>query len=43
MDYFGEFGQVVAALQSDGGVAVASNLIGPNLATGDWTPEGNCL
>lgn len=38
-DYFGEFGQLVAALQADGNVANGNNLIGPNLATGDWTPE----
>ncbi|KII85080.1 glycoside hydrolase family 79 protein [Plicaturopsis crispa FD-325 SS-3] len=40
-DYFGEFGVVVAALNADNGVPTrpVSNLIGPSVATGDWTPE----
>ncbi|KAF9806697.1 hypothetical protein IEO21_08591 [Rhodonia placenta] len=38
-DYFGEFGQVVAAMQADPNISVSNNLIAPNVATGDWTPE----
>ncbi|KAL7278756.1 hypothetical protein ACG7TL_007763 [Trametes sanguinea] len=37
-DYFGEFGQVRDAMQSMN-VPATNNLIGPSLATGDWTPE----
>lgn len=42
-DYFGEFGQVVQALQGDSNVKVSNNLIAPSVATGDWTPEGRAL
>ncbi|EIN05129.1 glycoside hydrolase family 79 protein [Punctularia strigosozonata HHB-11173 SS5] len=38
-DYFGEFGSVIAAIASNDQILVKNNLIGPNLATGDWTPE----
>jgi hypothetical protein len=38
-DYFGEFGVVVAALGSDSNVRNQNLLIGPNVATGAWTPE----
>ena len=37
-DYFGEFGNVVSAMQQKS-LSVSNNLIGPSLATGDWTPE----
>lgn len=40
-DYFGEFGQVVQALQGDANIKVGNNLIAPSVATGDWTPEGS--
>lgn len=39
-DYFGEFGQVVAAVAADTDVRTDSNLLGPSVATGDWRPEG---
>ncbi|KAJ7493695.1 hypothetical protein FB451DRAFT_1490977 [Mycena latifolia] len=38
-DYFGEFADLVAALAADDAVPVKNNLIGPSVATGDWTPE----
>ncbi|KAJ7092343.1 glycoside hydrolase family 79 protein [Mycena belliarum] len=38
-DYFGEFGDLVAVLAADDKVPVKNNLIGPSVATGDWTPE----
>ncbi|KAI0920658.1 hypothetical protein AcV5_010341 [Taiwanofungus camphoratus] len=38
-DYFGEFGQVVAAVAADTDVRTDSNLLGPSVATGDWRPE----
>ncbi|KDQ55999.1 glycoside hydrolase family 79 protein [Jaapia argillacea MUCL 33604] len=38
-DYFGEFGVVVQAINNDNSIPVKNNLIGPNLATGDWIPE----
>ncbi|KZT66775.1 glycoside hydrolase family 79 protein [Daedalea quercina L-15889] len=38
-DYFGEFAQVVQAMQADSNVKVNNNLIAPSVATGDWTPE----
>lgn len=38
-DYFGEFGNVVNAVNSNAQITIKNNLIGPNLATGDWTPE----
>lgn len=37
-DYFGDFGNVVTAVNSDGDIPVKNNLIAPNLA-GTWTPE----
>jgi hypothetical protein len=37
-DYFGEFGLVVNAVNSDSGIPTKKNLIGPNLA-GTWSPE----
>ncbi|KAH9927381.1 glycoside hydrolase family 79 protein, partial [Amylocystis lapponica] len=38
-DYFNEFGQIASAMQADSNIATSNNLIGPNIATGDWTPE----
>ena len=38
-DYFGEFGVVVQAMQSDDSIPLRNNLIGPSVATGSWTPE----
>lgn len=37
-DYFGDFGNVVNAVNSDSNIPVKNNLIAPNLA-GTWTPE----
>lgn len=38
-DYVGEFSDVLNAMDSDSHAANRQLLIGPNLATGDWTPE----
>ncbi|TFK48176.1 hypothetical protein OE88DRAFT_1635030 [Heliocybe sulcata] len=38
-DYYGEFGNLVQALANDNSVSNKNNLIAPNLASGDWTPE----
>jgi hypothetical protein len=38
-DYFGEFGVLVTAMASDSNVRNQNLLIGPNIATGAWTPE----
>ncbi|KZT00162.1 glycoside hydrolase family 79 protein [Laetiporus sulphureus 93-53] len=38
-DYFGEFGQVVQAMQADVNTPVTNKLLAPSVATGDWTPE----
>jgi hypothetical protein len=38
-DYFGEFALVVNAMQADPNMQLKQNLLGPSLATGDWTPE----
>ncbi|KZT21347.1 glycoside hydrolase family 79 protein [Neolentinus lepideus HHB14362 ss-1] len=38
-DYFGEFGTLLQAMQSDNAINNKANLIGPNIATGAWTPE----
>ncbi|KAF5326359.1 hypothetical protein D9611_001067 [Ephemerocybe angulata] len=38
-DYFGEFGALVAAMSGEAHGANQHLLIGPNIATGDWTPE----
>lgn len=37
-DYFGDFGNVVNAVNSDSNIPTKNNLIAPNLA-GTWTPE----
>jgi hypothetical protein len=37
-DYFGDFGNVVNAVNKDNSIPVKNNLIAPNLA-GTWTPE----
>jgi hypothetical protein len=37
-DYFGEFGQMVEAVNADANIPNKGLLIGPNLATG-WTPQ----
>ena len=37
-DYFGDFGNVVNAVNSDSNIPVKNTLIAPNLA-GTWTPE----
>ncbi|RPD63414.1 glycoside hydrolase family 79 protein [Lentinus tigrinus ALCF2SS1-6] len=37
-DYFGEFGNVLGAMKSMG-LPRTNLLLGPSLATGDWTPE----
>ena len=38
-DYFGEFGVLVAAMANDSNIRSQDLLIGPNIATGAWTPE----
>ncbi|KAF8154314.1 hypothetical protein B0H34DRAFT_84911 [Crassisporium funariophilum] len=38
-DYFGEFGQLVGAMAGDAHVVNRGLLVGPNVATGAWTPE----
>lgn len=35
----GEFGELVLAMDGDEHVVNQRLLIGPNIATGDWTPE----
>ena len=35
----GEFGDLVLAMEGDEHVVNQRLLIGPNIATGDWTPE----
>jgi hypothetical protein len=35
----GEFGELVTAMEGDEHVVNQRLLIGPNIATGDWTPE----
>ncbi|KAG1830641.1 glycoside hydrolase family 79 protein [Suillus variegatus] len=37
-DYFGEFGTVVNAINSDSNIPVKNNLVAPSI-TGEWTPE----
>ena len=37
-DYFGDFGNVVSAVNKDSNIPTKNNLIAPNLA-GTWTPE----
>jgi len=38
-DYFGEFSTLVNAMASDTNIRNQNLLIGPNIATGAWTPE----
>ena len=38
-DYFGEFGVMAAAVVNDANVKNQNLLIGPNIASGPWTPE----
>jgi hypothetical protein len=38
-DYFSEFGLVADALVKDPDIIPKRNLIGPSVATGEWTPE----
>ena len=38
-DYFGEFGILVQAMANDPNILNQKQLIGPNIATGAWTPE----
>ncbi|KAH9916667.1 glycoside hydrolase family 79 protein [Amylocystis lapponica] len=38
-DYFNEFEQPAYAMEADSNIATSNNLIGPNITTGDWTPE----
>ncbi|KAJ7583134.1 glycoside hydrolase family 79 protein [Mycena floridula] len=38
-DYFGEFGSLIAAINANNNIPVKNNLIGPSIATGDWTPQ----
>jgi hypothetical protein len=38
-DYFGEFGNVINAINADNNIPVKNQLIGPSIATGAWTPE----
>jgi hypothetical protein len=36
---FGKFGDLLTQMASDDKVLVKNKLMGPSLATGDWTPE----
>ncbi|KZP33152.1 glycoside hydrolase family 79 protein [Athelia psychrophila] len=38
-DYFGEFGVLVQAINNNQNIPVKNKLIGPSVASGDWTPE----
>lgn len=38
-DYFGEFDLLVEAMASDTNISNQNLLVGPNIATGAWTPE----
>jgi hypothetical protein len=38
-DYFGEFGDLITAIQNDGNIPNKNLLIGPNVNSGTWTPE----
>ncbi|KAJ7158215.1 glycoside hydrolase family 79 protein [Mycena crocata] len=38
-DYYGEFSDLIIALGADAEIPFKNNLIGPSVATGDWTPE----
>lgn len=38
-DYFGEFGNLVQAIANDTSIPNKGILIGPNVNTGEWTPE----
>lgn len=38
-DYFGEFGVLINAMANDSNIKAQNILIGPNIATGAWTPE----
>ncbi|TCD66253.1 hypothetical protein EIP91_001616 [Steccherinum ochraceum] len=38
-DFFGEFGDLIKAMEANPNIPLSNNLIGPNIATGDWTPE----
>ena len=40
-DYFGEFGDVLGAMRQMN-LPRTDLLLGPSLATGDWTPESAC-
>lgn len=42
-DYFGEFGSVLEGLRQAGMQHVENMLIGPSIATGDWTPESTFM
>jgi len=39
MDYFGEFGEVVAAINSNDQIPTKHNLIGPSVSASEWSPE----
>ncbi|KAJ3569540.1 hypothetical protein NP233_g4984 [Leucocoprinus birnbaumii] len=39
MDYFNEFGQMIQALKDNGIPRVDDMLVGPSLASADWTPQ----
>jgi hypothetical protein len=38
-DYFGEFGVLVNAMANDPSISNQNLLVGPNIATGAWSPE----
>lgn len=38
-DYFGEVASLIQLIASNDAIPVKNNLIGPSVATGDWTPE----
>ncbi|THH33379.1 hypothetical protein EUX98_g814 [Antrodiella citrinella] len=38
-DFFGEFGDLIKAMQANTNIPTTNNLVGPNIAVADWTPE----
>ncbi|PBK86027.1 hypothetical protein ARMGADRAFT_541303 [Armillaria gallica] len=38
-DYVSEVGELIYAMSNDANIKTLNNLIGPSVATGDWTPE----
>ena len=38
-DFFGEFGDLIKTMEANPNIPRNNILIGPNIATGDWTPQ----